>query len=140
MWCVQTSILVAADAMWGMSYSASCKYLTDTANNATADTGSCNDLSDGFAYLVASHLFIAIAYTCVLMSSIWMAKVWQTDNMEENMKEELKEAGPTFGESLQDRADAPYNPESGTNIHLEGVDNADWHTSAQTKASHSEFV
>ena len=75
--------------MWGVSYSASCAYLTNTAYNATSDTGSCADLSDGFVYLLVAHLAIALLYTIILMISLTAFKVWNKHNRAEDKKPEM---------------------------------------------------
>merc|ERR1712159_609599 len=83
--CMQKSVLVASDLMWGNSYIASCRYLNSAAEKAVKKGGSCAKLSNGFIYLTASHGLIATCYIFIIMITCWARKAWDSEFYEENL-------------------------------------------------------
>jgi len=109
-YCYQMSILTATDAMWGSAFVASCTYLTATAGKAVEDDGSCNNASDGFVYLTASHVIIAGMYLLIVCLTIWASKVWLAANRAEDNLDKTASDGTPYQDSDPSASgiDTPY--------------------------------
>jgi len=85
--CFQKAILSSADVLLGLSYMATCSYLTDVAFNATKAGSSCDKMGDGFIYQFGSQGAMGILYFLVIFVGVQGFHVWRQENRKENKDE-----------------------------------------------------
>jgi hypothetical protein len=85
--CYEKAILSSGDVLMGLSYIASCSYVTDLAKNATAPSSSCDKLGDGFIFQFGSQGSIGILYLFVIFVGVKGYHVWMKKNNAEGKEE-----------------------------------------------------
>merc|ERR1711959_166591 len=101
--CFQKAILTHTDSMLGLSYMASCAYVTDVAINATKKDSSCDKLGDGFIYLFGAHGSIGVLYFFVIIVGIKGKKQWDRHNYADESRDDSQRF--SWEEALGDLSD-----------------------------------
>jgi len=97
--CMQKSIVLTSDVLWGASYVASCNFMTAIGASVTAKDGACNKLGDGLVLTFAAFGLIGSLYIIVVIVAIrgrgsWDEAHFKSERAEETPVVALKEVGP----------------------------------------------